>query len=196
MCFVVLEKALTVFPGCPLGAFSGSTGVGTVSVRASSCMTGGPELVRIGQVGGGSGSETQDFISVFADNVVLLAPTNQDLQLHWGGWHRVCEAAGMRISTQIEAMVPTGKSEGRMEREIDRRDPVSACAVGCGRCIGPLCPNGRRPRGRPRTRWKGLCLSAGLGTPWGPPDELEEVCVDGMLGRLCLGLPPPRLGNG
>ncbi|MED6277533.1 hypothetical protein CHARACLAT_014409 [Characodon lateralis] len=30
------------------------------------------------------------------------------------------------------------------------------------------CPTGRRPRGRPRIRWR-HCLLAGLGTPWAPP---------------------------
>ncbi|KAK3544065.1 hypothetical protein QTP86_000871 [Hemibagrus guttatus] len=30
------------------------------------------------------------------------------------------------------------------------------------------CPTGKRPRGRPRTRWRDYVFRAGLGTPWGP----------------------------
>uniref|UniRef100_A0A3Q3JAD5 Reverse transcriptase domain-containing protein n=1 Tax=Monopterus albus TaxID=43700 RepID=A0A3Q3JAD5_MONAL len=86
---------------------------------------------------------------LFADDVVLLAPSNQDLQHALGRFAAECEAAGMRISTsKSEAMVLSRKrvacslqvggeflpqveefkylgvlftSEGRMKREIDRR---------------------------------------------------------------------------
>ncbi|MDF4405451.1 reverse transcriptase domain-containing protein, partial [Vibrio parahaemolyticus] len=86
---------------------------------------------------------------LFADDVVLLAPSNSDLQLLLGQFAAECEAAVMRISTsKSEAMVLSRKrvdcplqvrgevlpqveefkylgilftSEGRMEREIDRR---------------------------------------------------------------------------
>ncbi|KAI3371978.1 hypothetical protein L3Q82_006852 [Scortum barcoo] len=37
------------------------------------------------------------------------------------------------------------------------------------------CPTGRRPRGKTQDTLERLCLSAGLGTPRGPPEELEEV---------------------
>ena len=85
---------------------------------------------------------------LFADDVVLLAPSNSDLQLLLGRFAAECEVAGMRISTsKSEAMVLDRKkvacplrvggellpqveefkylgvlftSEGRMEREIDR----------------------------------------------------------------------------
>ncbi|TWW59266.1 R2DM Retrovirus-related Pol polyprotein from type II retrotransposable element [Takifugu flavidus] len=72
---------------------------------------------------------------LFADDVVLLAPSNRDLQQMLGRFATECEAAGMRISTsKSESMVLARKkveefkylgilftSEGRMEREIDRR---------------------------------------------------------------------------
>uniref|UniRef100_A0A671XIN0 Reverse transcriptase domain-containing protein n=1 Tax=Sparus aurata TaxID=8175 RepID=A0A671XIN0_SPAAU len=86
---------------------------------------------------------------LFADDVVLLAPSSQDLQHVLGRFAAECEAAGMRISTsKSEAMVLNRKkvacslqvggeflpqveefkylgvlftSEGRMERETDRR---------------------------------------------------------------------------
>ncbi|CAM4686329.1 unnamed protein product [Leuciscus chuanchicus] len=86
---------------------------------------------------------------LFADDVVVLAPSDQDLQHALGRFAAECEAAGMRISTsKSEAMVLSRKkvacllqvggeflpqveefkylgvlftSEGRMEREIDRR---------------------------------------------------------------------------
>ena len=86
---------------------------------------------------------------LFADDVVLLASSNSDLQLSLGRFAAECEAAGMKISTsKSEAMVLSRKrvdcplqvggesllqveefkylgvlftSEGKMEREIDRR---------------------------------------------------------------------------
>ncbi|TWW70800.1 hypothetical protein D4764_17G0002830 [Takifugu flavidus] len=86
---------------------------------------------------------------LFADDVVLLAPSNRDLQQMLGRFATECEVAGMRISTsKSESMVLTRKkiecllrvgeevlpqveefkylgilftSEGRMEREIDRQ---------------------------------------------------------------------------
>ncbi|XDV14816.1 hypothetical protein PO909_014999 [Leuciscus waleckii] len=86
---------------------------------------------------------------LFADDVVVLAPSDQDLQHALGCFATECEAAGMRISaSKSEAMVLSRKrvacplqvggeflpqveefkylgvlftSEGRMEREIDRR---------------------------------------------------------------------------
>ncbi|KAK3535054.1 hypothetical protein QTP70_002584 [Hemibagrus guttatus] len=233
---------------------------------------------------------------IFAD-VVLLAPSSLDLQHALGRFAVECEAAGMRVSTsKSEAMVLDRKkvactlqvggevlpqveefkylgvlftSEGRMDREIDRRIVAAAAVMrsmyrsvvvkkelsrkaklsiylsiyvptltyghelwvmtervrsriqaaemsfvrrvagrslrdrvrssvtreGLGveplllhierwqlRWLGHLfrmppgrlpgevfraCPTGKRPRGRPRTRWRD-CLSAGLGTPQGP----------------------------
>ncbi|CAL9687123.1 unnamed protein product [Knipowitschia caucasica] len=101
----------------------------------------GPEGVRFG--------DHRISSLLFADDVVLLAPTNQDLQHALGRFAAECEAAGMRISTsKSEAMVLNRKkvpcplqvggevlpqveefkylgvlfmSEGRMEHEIDRR---------------------------------------------------------------------------
>ncbi|TWW71222.1 hypothetical protein D4764_17G0007050 [Takifugu flavidus] len=86
---------------------------------------------------------------LFADDVVLLAPLNRDLQQMLGWFKTECEAAGMRISTsksesmvlarkKVECLLQVGEevlpqveefkylgilftSEGRMEREIDRR---------------------------------------------------------------------------
>ncbi|TWW66772.1 hypothetical protein D4764_20G0008040 [Takifugu flavidus] len=66
---------------------------------------------------------------LFADDVVLLAPLSRDLQQMLGRFATECEAAGMRISTsKSKSMVEEFKylrilftSEGRMEREIDRR---------------------------------------------------------------------------
>ncbi|KAK0135736.1 Craniofacial development protein 2 [Merluccius polli] len=86
---------------------------------------------------------------LFADDVVLLASSDRDLQLSLGRFAAECEAAGMRISTsKSESMVLNRKrvectlrvgdeilpqveefkylgvlftSGGRMEREIDRR---------------------------------------------------------------------------
>ncbi|TWW69186.1 R2DM Retrovirus-related Pol polyprotein from type II retrotransposable element, partial [Takifugu flavidus] len=85
---------------------------------------------------------------LFADDVVFLAPSNRDLQQMLGRFATEREAAGMRISTsksesmvlarkKVECLLRVGEevlpqveefnlgilftSEGRMEREIDRR---------------------------------------------------------------------------
>lgn len=100
---------------------------------------------------------------LFADDVVMLASSSQDLQCALGRFAAECEAAGMRISTsKSEAMVLDRKkvvcplrvggeilpqveefkylgvlftSEGRMEREIDRR--IGAASAVMRRCTGP-----------------------------------------------------------
>ncbi|KAI3369149.1 hypothetical protein L3Q82_026109 [Scortum barcoo] len=106
---------------------------------------------------------------LFADDVVLLASSGQDLQQHvLERFAAECEAAGMRISTsKSEAMVLDRKrkrvacplrvggevlpqveefkylgvlftSEGKMEREIDRRiGAASAVMQSVPRCTGP-----------------------------------------------------------
>ncbi|KAK3538434.1 hypothetical protein QTP86_002334, partial [Hemibagrus guttatus] len=92
----------------------------------------------------------------FADDVVLLAPSTLDLQHALGCFAAECEAAGMRVSTsKSEAMVLDWKnvactlqvggvlpqveefkylwvffmSEGRMDREIDRRIGAAAAVM-------------------------------------------------------------------
>ncbi|TWW74388.1 hypothetical protein D4764_14G0003910 [Takifugu flavidus] len=94
---------------------------------------------------------------LFADDVVLLAPLNRDLQQMLGRFATECEAAGMRISTsKSESMVLTRKkvecllrageevlpqveefkylgilftSEGRMEQEIDSRSEAASAVM-------------------------------------------------------------------
>ncbi|TWW59961.1 R2 Retrovirus-related Pol polyprotein from type I retrotransposable element [Takifugu flavidus] len=213
---------------------------------------------------------------LFADDVVLLASSARDLQLTLDRVAAACEAAGMRISTsKSEAMVLNRKkvecllrvkeeilpqveeylgvlftSEGRMEREIDRRiDAASAVmrtlhrSVGGKRFIGwlgsplergrsaaireelgvePLllrversqmgwlghlvrmppgrlpgevfraCPSGRRPPGRPRTRWRDYVSRLAWERLGIPPDELEEVAGEREVWAPLLRLLPPR----
>ncbi|KAK3521652.1 hypothetical protein QTP70_014704, partial [Hemibagrus guttatus] len=94
---------------------------------------------------------------LFADDVVLLAPSSQDLQHALGRFAAECEVAGMRVSTsKSEAMVLARKkvactlqvggeflpqveefkycgvlfmSEGRMDCEIDRRIGAAAAVM-------------------------------------------------------------------
>ncbi|KAK3544844.1 hypothetical protein QTP86_027517 [Hemibagrus guttatus] len=94
---------------------------------------------------------------IFADDVVLLAPSSLDLQHALGRFAAECEAAGVRVSTsKSEAMVLDRKkvtctlqvggevlpqveefkylgvlftSEGRMDREIDRRIGAAAAVM-------------------------------------------------------------------
>ncbi|KAI3359104.1 hypothetical protein L3Q82_002647 [Scortum barcoo] len=173
MCFVDLEKAFDRVPrgilwGCAPrvwgpGAFAKGC---SVSVRpeqelGSHCRqisrrSQGPEGVRFGNHRISS--------LLFADDVVLMASSGQDLQHVLERFAAECEAAGMRISTsKSEAMVLDRKrvacplqvggevlpqveefkylgvlftSEGKMEREIDRRIGAASAQL-CGRCTGP-----------------------------------------------------------
>ena len=263
---------------------------------------------------------------LFADDVVLLASSNQDLQCALGRFAAECEAAGMKISSsKSEAMVLDRKkvacplqvggvslpqveefkylgvlftSEGRMEREIDRRIGAASAVMQslyrtvvvkkelsrkaklsiyrsiyvptltCGheiwvmtertrsriqavemsflrrvagrslrdrvrssvtreelrveplllhvernqlRWLGHLFrmppgrlpvevfrarPTGRRPRGRPRTRWRDYVSRLAWERLGVPPEELEEVCVDREVWVSLLRLLPPQPNPG
>ena len=122
--------------GCPLSPVLFITYMDRISRRSR-----GVEGV---EFGGGRVSSL-----LFADDVVLFASSNNDLQLSLGRFAAECEAAGMRISTskseamvlsrnRVECSLRVGEealpqveefkylgilftSEGRREREIDRR---------------------------------------------------------------------------
>ncbi|GAA6082711.1 uncharacterized protein LOC111191400, partial [Tachysurus ichikawai] len=299
--------------GCPLSPVLFITYMDRISRRSL-----GPEGVRFG--------DHRILSLLFADDVVLLASSNQDLQRALGRFAAECEAAGMRISTsKSEAMVLSRKrvacslqvggellpqveefkylgvsftSEGRMEREIDRRIGVSSAVMRsiyrsvvvkkelsrkaklsiyqsiyvptltyghelwvmtertrsriqaaemsflrgvAGRSLGggvggsvareelrvePLllhiersqlrwlghlfrmppgrlpgevfraCPTGRRPRGRPRTRWRDYVSRLAWERLGIPPEELEEVSGEREVWASLLRLLPPRPSPG
>ncbi|GAA6085164.1 receptor-type tyrosine-protein phosphatase F-like, partial [Tachysurus ichikawai] len=299
--------------GCPLSPVLFITYMDRISRRSL-----GPEGVRFG--------DHRILSLLFADDVVLLASSNQDLQRALGRFAAECEAAGMRISTsKSEAMVLSRKrvacslqvggellpqveefkylgvsftSEGRMEREIDRRIGVSSAVMRSiyrsvvvkkelsrkaklsiyqsiyvptltyghelwvmtertrsriqaaemsflrrvagrslrdrvrssvtreelrveplllhiersqlrwlghlfrmppGRLPGEVfraCPTGRRPRGRPRTRWRDYVSRLAWERLGIPPEELEEVSGEREVWASLLSLLPPRPGPG
>ncbi|KAI3354588.1 hypothetical protein L3Q82_019093 [Scortum barcoo] len=158
MCFVDLEKAFDRVPRGILWGVLREYGVRGPLLRAvRSLYDRSRSLVRIAGrfLGVARGRRESRFgnhrISslLFADDVVLLASSSQDLQHVLERFAAECEAAGMRISTsKSEAMVLDRKrvacplrvggevlpqveefkylgvlftSEGKMEREIDRR---------------------------------------------------------------------------
>ncbi|TWW80944.1 hypothetical protein D4764_01G0007590 [Takifugu flavidus] len=133
MCFEGLEKA---FDRVPRGVLSGvlrEYGVSGLLIRAVRSLY----------------DRCQSLVRIAGNDVVLLASSARDLQLSLDRFAAACEAAGMKISTsKSEAMVLDRKkvecllrvkeeilpqveefkylgvlftSEGRMEREIDRR---------------------------------------------------------------------------
>ncbi|KAK3561961.1 hypothetical protein QTP86_019076, partial [Hemibagrus guttatus] len=156
MCFVDLEKAFDCVPrgilwevlweygGCPLSLVLFIVFMDRISRRSQ-----GLEGVRFG--------DHRISSLIFADDVVLLAPSSLDLQHALGHFSAECEAAGMRVSTsKSEAMVLDRKkvactlqvggevlpqveefkylgvlftSEGRMGREIDRRIGAAAAVM-------------------------------------------------------------------
>ncbi|KAI3364724.1 hypothetical protein L3Q82_010853, partial [Scortum barcoo] len=286
MCFVDLEKAFDRVPrGILLWGVLREYGVRGPLLRAVRslydrsrslvlhCRYQGPEGVRFGNHRISS--------LLFADDVVLLASSSQDLQRVLERFAAECEAAGMRISTsKSEAMVLDRKrvacplrvggevlpqveefkylgvlftSEGKMEREIDRRIGAASAVMRSVyrtvvvkkelsrrrssrftgqstfppspmrsgeklshfreelgveplllhiersqlRWLGHLfrmppgrlprevfqaCPTGRRPRGRPRTRWRDYVSQLAWEHP-GPPGRAGgSVWGEGSLG--------------
>ncbi|KAI3360475.1 hypothetical protein L3Q82_002268 [Scortum barcoo] len=138
--------------GCPLSPVLFIIFMDRISRRSQ-----GPEGVRFGNHRISS--------LLFADDVVLMASSGQDLQHVLERFAAECEAAGMRISTsKSEAMVLDRKrvacplqvggevlpqveefkylgvlftSEGKIEREIDRRIGAASAEVMRSRCTGP-----------------------------------------------------------
>ncbi|KAK3543175.1 hypothetical protein QTP70_012283 [Hemibagrus guttatus] len=139
MCFVDLEKAFDRVPHGILWEVLWEYGVRGALLRAVRSLY----------------NQSRSLVRIASYDVVLLAPSSLDLQHALGRFAAECEAAGMRVSTsKSEAMVLDRKkvaftlqvrgevlpqveefkylgvlftSEGRMDREIDRR--ISAAAA-------------------------------------------------------------------
>ncbi|KAK3528214.1 hypothetical protein QTP86_026677, partial [Hemibagrus guttatus] len=58
------------------------------------------------------------------------------------------------------------------------------------------CPIGKRPRGRPRTRWRNYVSRLAWERLGVPPEELEEVSGEREVWASLLRLLPPRPGSG
>ncbi|TWW69254.1 hypothetical protein D4764_18G0000600 [Takifugu flavidus] len=146
MCFVDLEKAFDRVPRGVLWGVLREYGVSGPLTRAVRSLY----------------DRCQSLVRIAGNDVVLLASSARDLQLSLDRFAAACEAAGMKISTsKSEAMVLDRKkvecllrvkeeilpqveefkylgvlftSEGRMEREIDRRirSNADSAPVRCG----------------------------------------------------------------
>ncbi|TWW64244.1 hypothetical protein D4764_03G0012520 [Takifugu flavidus] len=142
MCFVDLEKAFDRVPRGVLWGVLQEYGVSGPLIRAVRSLY----------------DRCQSLVRIACNDVVLLASLARDLQRSLDRFAAACEAAGMKISTsKSEAMVLNWKkvecllrvkqeilpqveefkylgvlftSEGRMEREIDRR--IGAAPVRSG----------------------------------------------------------------
>ncbi|TWW57295.1 hypothetical protein D4764_07G0000140 [Takifugu flavidus] len=58
------------------------------------------------------------------------------------------------------------------------------------------CPTGRRPRGRPRTRWRDYISRLAWEQLGVPPEELMKVAGERAVWASLLKLLPPRPGSG
>ncbi|TKS65366.1 R2 Retrovirus-related Pol polyprotein from type I retrotransposable element [Collichthys lucidus] len=244
--------------GCPLSPVLFITFMDRISRRSQ-----GVEGQRFGGLTIGS--------LLFADDVVLLASSERDLQLSLEQFAAECEVAGMGITTfKSETMVLSRKrvecslrvgdeilpqveefkylgilftSEGRMERKIDQRIGAASAVMRTlhrsvvGEKLGH--PRGAQSRtaapphleepvkvarasredaswtspwgdvpgtslreaapGKTQDTLEGLCLSAGLGTPWGPPGRAGQSGRGDNNQRkvwaTLLKLLPPRLDS-
>ncbi|KAK3527289.1 hypothetical protein QTP86_018597 [Hemibagrus guttatus] len=141
MCFVDLEKAFDRVPRGILWEVLWEYGVHGSLLRAVRSLY----------------NRSRSLVRIASYDVVLLAPSSLDLQHALGCFAAECEAAGMRVSTsKLEAMVLDRKkvactlqvggevlpqveefkylgvlftSEGRMDREIDRRIGAAAAVM-------------------------------------------------------------------
>ncbi|TWW66946.1 hypothetical protein D4764_20G0009780 [Takifugu flavidus] len=133
MCFVDLEKAYDRVPRSILWGVFREYGVEGPLIRAVQSLY----------------QRSRSLVQIAGYDIVLLVPSNRDLHQMLGRFATKCEAAGMRISTsksesmvlawkKVECLLRVGEevlpqveefkylgilftSEGRMEREIDRR---------------------------------------------------------------------------
>ncbi|KAK3533231.1 hypothetical protein QTP70_013673 [Hemibagrus guttatus] len=141
MCFVDLEKAFDRVPRAILWEVLWEYGVRGLLLRAVRSLY----------------NRSRSLVRIASYDVVLLAPSSLDLQHALGYFAAECEAAGMRVSTsKSEAMVLGRKkvactlqvggevllqveefkylgvlftSDGRMDREIDRRIGAAAAVM-------------------------------------------------------------------
>ncbi|KAI3369153.1 hypothetical protein L3Q82_026113 [Scortum barcoo] len=136
----------------------------SLQVNAAAALQ-GPEGVRFGNHRISS--------LLFADDVVLLASSSQDLQHVLERFAAECEAAGMRISTsKSEAMVLDRKRvacplrvDGEVLPQVDGGVQVSR----------GVSHQEEAPVGRPRTRWRDYVSQLAWERLGVPPEELEEV---------------------
>ncbi|KAK3548138.1 hypothetical protein QTP70_004870 [Hemibagrus guttatus] len=61
--------------------------------------------------------------------------------------------------------------------------------------VSRACPTGKRPRGRPRTRWRDYVSQLAWARLWVPPEELEDVSGEREVWASLLRLLPPRPGS-
>ncbi|KAI3355041.1 hypothetical protein L3Q82_017918 [Scortum barcoo] len=228
MCFVDLEKAFDRVPRGILWGVLREYGVRGPLLRAvRSLYDRSRSLIRIaGRFLGVARGRRESWFGnhrisslLFADDVVLLASSGQDLQHVLERFAAECEAAGMRISTsKSEAMVLDRKRvacplSAQVTREElgDRAAAPSRIERSQLRWLGHLfrvppgrlprevfqaCPTGRRPGEDPGHAGETMSLSW-PGNAYGiPPEELEEVSGVREVWASLLRLLPPRPGPG
>ncbi|KAK3543164.1 hypothetical protein QTP70_012267 [Hemibagrus guttatus] len=112
---------------------------------------------------------------IFADDVVMLAPSSLDLQHALGRFAAECEVAGMRVSTSKSELCHPGGAQSRAAAPPHRKGAVEVARASVSAASGtspwrgvPGMPHREEAPGKTQDTLERLCLSAGLGMPRGP----------------------------
>ncbi|KAK3510413.1 hypothetical protein QTP70_005909 [Hemibagrus guttatus] len=94
----------------------------------------------------------------------------------------LCRVAGRSLRDRVRSSVPLGGAQSRATAPPHRKGTVEVARASVSDASGRLpglmfwaCPTGKRPRGRPRTRWRDYVSRLVWGRLGVPPEELEEV---------------------
>jgi len=115
----------------------------------------------------------------------------------------ICEEFSVRHFVTKSTGLKSVKPSMSTSHFSESRDPNYVSSAMCPECsrkewwnksfgLQPT-PTGKRPRGRPRTRWSDYISDFAWSCLGVEPEELSEISVDREIFRVLLGLHPPQL---